>query len=80
MAYVDLNPIRTKMANTPEDLIQRSTKTRMLAVRYKRLQPQTLIPLVYRIIKSWKITVHPRRKRTYRASTQPYSDELRLKR
>ncbi|MDU0354401.1 transposase [Paraglaciecola aquimarina] len=45
MAYVDLNPIRANMANTPEDSDHTSIQTRIQALRHHQ-QPRGLMPFV----------------------------------
>ena len=46
MAYVDLNPIRAKMASTPETSKHTSIQKRTKAVKQKRRQPRHLMPFV----------------------------------
>jgi hypothetical protein len=44
MAYMGLNPVRTKMENTPEKSAHTSIKKRAVAVKKQRCQPKTLMP------------------------------------
>ncbi|MEP2653035.1 MAG: transposase [Paraglaciecola sp.] len=46
MAYVDLNPIRAKMANTPETSHHTSIQKRTEAIRQDNSQPHQLMPFV----------------------------------
>jgi hypothetical protein len=45
MAYVDLNPIRAKMAKTPKGTIHTSVSKRIIAAK-KNQQPASLLPFV----------------------------------
>jgi REP element-mobilizing transposase RayT len=45
MAYVDLNPIRAKMANTPEESIHTSVSKRIISAKANQ-QPAALLPFV----------------------------------
>ncbi|QHJ12659.1 hypothetical protein FX988_02917 [Paraglaciecola mesophila] len=44
MAYVDLNPIRAKIAKTPETATHTSIKKRIHSAKYHQAQPSTLMP------------------------------------
>jgi hypothetical protein len=46
MAYVDLNPIRAKMAKTPETSNHTSIQKRTEAIQQNKRQPHKLLPLV----------------------------------
>jgi REP element-mobilizing transposase RayT len=46
MAYVDLNPIRAKMAKTPESSQHTSIKKRTEAIQQHKRQPHKLLPFV----------------------------------
>jgi hypothetical protein len=46
MAYVDLNPIRAKMANTPETSNHTSIQKRTKAIQQHKRQPHKLLPFV----------------------------------
>jgi REP element-mobilizing transposase RayT len=46
MAYVDLNPIRTKMAKTPETSQHTSIQKRTVSIQQHKRQPYRLLPFV----------------------------------
>ena len=46
LACVNLNPIRAKMAKTPETSAHTSIKKRTEALKNKQRQPKTLIPFL----------------------------------
>jgi REP element-mobilizing transposase RayT len=46
MAYVDLNPIRAKMASTPETSDHTSIQKRIQVINYEKHQPKQLMPFV----------------------------------
>jgi hypothetical protein len=46
MAYVDLNPIRAKMAKTPETSQHTSIQKRTEAIQQNKRQPHKLLPFV----------------------------------
>jgi hypothetical protein len=46
MAYVDLNPIRAKMAKTPETSQHTSIQKRTEAIQQHKRQPHNLLPFV----------------------------------